>query len=203
MTMDRDERIKMLLEMQEHPEHYSERELEQMLHDTEAQELMEATALLKRAMKHSEFTMSGQEIAGEWQRFAATHFAHQVPRRGWLKVAASFIGILLIAGLSFAFYWTTDSRQRTSMFNGQCPMAADSLVPFVDVRLDSMLTVVGKHYGKAAYFRDDASRAMKLITKWNPADSLAAFIEHLNMFDYLHLTLEGDTIFVESANEED
>ena len=112
--MDRDERIKMLLEMQEHPEHYSEQELEQMLHDTEAQELMEATALLKRAMKHEEFTMSGQEIAGEWQRFAATHFAHQVPRRGWLKVAASFIGILLIAGLSFAFYWTTDSRQRTT-----------------------------------------------------------------------------------------
>ena len=208
--MDRDERIKMLLDMQEHPEHYSEQELEQMLHDTEAQELMEATALLKRAMKHDEFTMSGQEIAGEWQRFAATHFARQVPRRGWLKVAASFIGILLIAGLSFAFYWTTDSRQRTtddgqrtSMVNGQCPMAADSLVRFVDVRLDSMLTVVGKHYGKAAYFRDDASRAMKLITKWNPADSLAAFIEHLNMFDYLHLTLEGDTIFVESANDEE
>ena len=82
-------------------------------------------------------------------------------------------------------------------------MAADSLVPFVDVPLDSMLTVVGKHYGKAAYFRDDASRAMKLITKWNPADSLAAFIEHLNMFDYLHLTLQDDTIIVESISEED
>ena len=44
---------------------------------------------------------------------------------------------------------------------------------------------------------------MKLITKWNPADSLAAFIEHLNMFDYLHLTLEGDTVFVEYANDEE
>lgn len=207
--MDRDEKMKMLLDMQEHPEHYSEQELEQMLQDTEAQELMEATALLKRAMKHSEFTMSGQEIEGEWQRFAATHFAHQAPRRGWLKVAASFIGILLIAGLSFAFYWTTDSRQRTTddgqrtSDNRQCSMAGDSLVRFVDVRLDSMLAVVVKHYGKTAYFRDDASRAIKLITKWNPADSLAAFIEHLNMFDYLHLTLEGDTIFVESVNEED
>lgn len=207
--MDRDEKMKMLLDMQEHPEHYSEQELEQMLHDTEAQELMEATALLKRAMKHSEFTMSGQEIAGEWQRFAATHFAHQAPRRGWLKVAASFIGILLIAGLSFAFYRTMDNRQQTTddgqrtSDNRQCSMAGDSLVRFVDVRLDSMLTVVGKHYGKVAYFRDDASRAIKLITKWNPADSLAAFIEHLNMFDYLHLTLEGDTIFVESANDEE
>lgn len=208
--MDRDERIKKLLDMQEHPELFSEQELEQMLHDTEAQELMEATALLKRAMKHDEFTMSGQEVEDDWQRFAATHFAHQAPRRSWFKVAASFIGILLIAGLSFAFYWTTDSRQRTtddgqrtSMVNGQCPMAGDSLVRFADVRLDSMLTVVAGHYGKAVRFRDDVSPAMKLITKWNPADSLSAFIEHLNMFDYLHLTLEGDTIFVESANDEE
>ena len=82
-------------------------------------------------------------------------------------------------------------------------MAADSLVRFVDIRLDSMLSIVGNHYGREVCFRDDASRAMKLITKWNPADSLAAFIEHLNMFDYLHLTLEGDTIFVESANDEE
>ena len=36
--------------MQEHPEQYSEQELEQMLRDTEAQELMEATAQLKQAM---------------------------------------------------------------------------------------------------------------------------------------------------------
>ena len=44
---------------------------------------------------------------------------------------------------------------------------------------------------------------MKLITTWNPADSLAAFIDHLNMFDYLHLTLQDDTIFVEQTGEED
>ena len=56
--MDRDERMKILLEMQNHPEQFSEQSLEQMLNDTEAQELMEATAQLKRAMKHDEFNMS-------------------------------------------------------------------------------------------------------------------------------------------------
>ena len=207
--MDRDERIKMLLEMQEHPEHYSEQELEQMLHDTEAQELMEATALLKRAMKHDEFTMSGQEIAGEWQRFAATHFAHQVPRRGWLKVAASFIGILLIAGLSFAFYWTTDSRQRTtddgqrtSMVNGQCPMAADSLIRFVDVRLDSMLSIVGKHYGREVCFRDEAPCELRFTITWNRRQPMATFVGSLGEFDGLKLKEEHDTLFVESVETE-
>ncbi len=208
--MDRDERIKKLLDMQEHPELFSEQELEQMLHDTEAQELMEATALLKRAMKHDEFTMSGQETEDDWQHFAATHFARQAPRRSLFKVAASFIGILLIAGLSYAFYRVADNGRRQaaggyqhSMAGGQRQVAVDSLVRFADVRLDSMLTVVAGHYGKAVRFRDDASPAMKLITRWNPADSLSAFIEHLNMFDCLHLTLEGDTIFVESASDEE
>ena len=207
--MDRDERIKMLLDMQEHPEHYSEQELEQMLHDTEAQELMEATALLKRAMKHDEFTMSGQEIAGEWQRFAATHFAHQVPRRGWLKVAASFIGILLIAGLSFAFYWTTDSRQRTtddgqrtSMVNGQCPMAADSLIRFVDVRLDSMLSIVGNHYGREVCFRDEAPCELRFTITWNRRQPMATFVGSLGEFDGLKLKEEHDTLFVESVETE-
>lgn len=212
MTMDRDERIKMLLEMQEHPEHYSEQELEQMLHDTEAQELMEATALLKRAMKHEEFTMSGQEIAGEWKRFAAKHFTCQVPRHGWFKVAASFIGILLIAGLSFAayhaFYRTTDNRQSSmvnsqcSMVNVQCPMAADSLVRFVDVRLDSMLSIVGNHYGREVCFRDEAPCELRFTITWNCRQPMATFVGSLGEFDGLKLKEEHDTLFVESVETE-
>ena len=60
-------------------------------------------------MKHDEFTMSGQEIEDDWQRFAATHFARQ---RSLFKVAASFIGILLIAGLSYAFYRIMDNDNK-------------------------------------------------------------------------------------------
>ena len=199
----------MLLEMQEHPEHYSEQELEQMLHDTEAQELMEDTALLKRAMKHEEFTMSGQEVEDDWQRFAATHFARQAPRRSLFKVAASFIGILLIAGLSFAFYWTTDSRQRTtddgqrtSMVNGQCPMAPDSLIRFVDVRLDSMLSIVGNHYGREVCFRDEAPCELRFTITWNRRQPMATFVGSLGEFDGLKLKEEHDTLFVESVETE-
>lgn len=69
--------------------------------------------------------------------------------------------------------------------------------------LDSILTVVSAHYGKVVTFRNEEPRAMKLITTWNPDESLEAFIDHLNMFDYIHLTLRNDTIFVESKNEEE
>ena len=60
--MDRDTKIKMLLDMQEQPGHYSEEALQQMLGDDEAHELMEAAAQLKRAMENDETTMSVQDV---------------------------------------------------------------------------------------------------------------------------------------------
>ena len=117
--MDRDSKIKKLLDMQEHPEQYSEQELEQMLRDTEAQELMEATAQLKQAMTWERLlsgTSSGMgdqrsevhtskettDVDSEWQQFAKTHFVQSKPKRNWLQVAAMFIGILFVTGFTFA-----------------------------------------------------------------------------------------------------
>ena len=117
--MDRDSKIKKLLDMQEHPEQYSEQELEQMLRDTEAQELMEATAQLKQALTWERLlsgTSSGMgdqrsevhtskettDVDSEWQQFAKTHLAQSKPKRNWLQVAAMFIGILFVTGFTFA-----------------------------------------------------------------------------------------------------
>ena len=117
--MDRDRKIKKLLDMQEHPEQYSEQELEQMLRDTEAQELMEATAQLKQAMTWERLlsgTSSGMgdqrsevhtskettDVDSEWQQFAKTHLVQSKPKRNWLQVAAMFIGILFVTGFTFA-----------------------------------------------------------------------------------------------------
>ena len=117
--MDKDSKIKKLLDMQEHPEQYSEQELEQMLRDTEAQELMEATAQLKQAMTWERLqsgTSSGMgdqrsevhtskettDVDSEWQQFAKTHFVQSKPKRNWLQVAAMFIGILFVTGFTFA-----------------------------------------------------------------------------------------------------
>ena len=48
--MELNEKIQMLLDMQEHPENYSEQTLETMLEDPEVCELMKSTAQLKQAM---------------------------------------------------------------------------------------------------------------------------------------------------------
>ena len=81
----------MLLDMQEHPENYSEQTLETMLKDPEVRELMEATAQLKQAMTWENTGKNTANVDAEWQRFSKTHYTESKPRRGWLKVAATFI----------------------------------------------------------------------------------------------------------------
>lgn len=124
------------------------------------------------------------------------------------RIAAIFIAAAFIGGLAFAAWQALSSTKEQPTEEANCQLSVvnyqlSTPVRFSDVRLDSILSVISAHYGKAVRFRDEELRGMKFITTWNPADSLAAFIEHLNMFDYLHLTLQEDTIFVESANDEE
>lgn len=124
------------------------------------------------------------------------------------KIAAIFIAAAFIGGLAFAAWQALSSTKEQPTEEANCQLSVvnyqlSTPIRFDDVRLDSILTIVSSHYGKAVSFRDEKLRGMKFITTWNPADSLSAFIEHINMFDYLHLTLQEDTIFVESVNEED
>ncbi|MBP5136340.1 MAG: DUF4974 domain-containing protein [Paludibacteraceae bacterium] len=126
-----------------------------------------------------------------------------------LKIAAVFLGAVLLCGLAWAAWHTfspVKEQQSTAAANFSLFTHHSSLpssVRFDDVHLDSILTVVSAHYSKAVSYRNEEPRAMKLITTWNPDESLEAFIDHLNMFDYIHLTLQNDTIFVEQTNGED
>ena len=71
-----------------------------MLDDPEVRELMEATAQLKQAMMSDE--NNENDVDAEWQRFAHTHLTEQKPEHSWLKIAATFIGILMMSGIAFA-----------------------------------------------------------------------------------------------------
>ena len=108
--MEKDQKIQLLLDMQEHPEQFSEQELKTMLDDPEVREMMEATALLKQAMMNEESNVN--DVDAEWQRFAQAHLTENHPERRWVKTfcetkrliraAATFIGILMITGIAFA-----------------------------------------------------------------------------------------------------
>ena len=123
------------------------------------------------------------------------------------KVAAIFIASAFLCGLAFAAWQAFSPAKEQPMEEADCQLSTincqlSTPVRFSDVRLDSILTVVSSHYGKAVCFRDTAARELRLSTMWDCEDSLSVFIATLNEFDGLSLKEERDTVFVTSETVE-
>ena len=185
--------------------------------DEHAQQMTLSEGFTEKVMKKTRSPLSreGGSLADARNQRAATplHHGRGARRAGWVfyrKIAAIFLAAAFLGGLAWAIIPQLISPKTDPPQSAQVTAPSltertggESSIRFSDIRLDSILTVVSAHYGKAVSFLSESPRAMKLITTWNPDDSLTTFIDHLNMFDYLHLTLRGDTIFVESTNRED
>ncbi len=127
----------------------------------------------------------------------------------WLRIAAMFAGVLLLSGIAFAtiyFVKSKESRVESNIRLESSPQGGTGggqSVRFEEVRLDSILGVVSAHYSKAVSFDSDEAKGLKFIIEWEPDAPLADFIEGINMFDGLQLTLQRDTIFVELQEEKE
>ena len=214
--MAQNEKIQMLLDMQEHPENYSEEALETMLEDPEVCELMEATAQLKQAMTWADASKNTADTDAEWQRFVKAHLADSAPRRGWLKVAASFIGVLLVSGMAFAAIHivrhvaggdSKASAPETQAPNSHQPIvAADTVksdtvviatpVVFDNVTLDSIARDIAAYHHVGMDLQNDQARQLRFYFVWKQDDSLQEVIEKLNMFEHVDMTVEDGKLII-------
>ena len=200
------ENIRQLLEMLDHPEAYTEQEIHDIINrDEDTRETYRLIVEAKRSSRNRQ-TDTPVDVDAAWQRFEQKHYPQQRPLRRWLRIAAIFIGIAFISGIAFAviqFVRNHSARPQvpqTEHANTELAnQEAVTPVRFDDVRLDSILTVVSSHYGKEVSFRSEEAKGMKFIMAWNPDSSLTSFIDGLNMFDGLLLTIQQDTIFVETT----
>lgn len=209
--MERDEKIQLLLDMQEHPEQFSEQALQTMLDDPEVRELMEATAQLKQAMMSYENDVSN--VDAEWQRFAQTHLTEQKPERSWLKMAATFIGILMMSGIAFAAIHiirhvsnagveSQPSIQETIVANPhQLPadsVKTDTIPPKVvrydEATLEQILTDMADYYGLSLNWKSEEAKTLRLFYIWNKQQSAIEAIRSMNSFERIRLELSDSIL---------
>jgi hypothetical protein len=210
------EKIQMLLDMQEHPENYSKQTLETMLKDPEVHELMEATAQLKQAMTWENASKNTTNVDAEWQRFSKTHYTESKPRRGWLKVAATFIGVLFIAGMAFAAIHivrnivekeTVTPTQETQISDSHQPailtdtIKGDTIVMatpvvFDNVTLDSIAKDIAAYHHIGMDLRNNQARQLRFYFVWKQDDSLQEVVEKLNMFEHVNMAVEDNKLIV-------
>ena len=212
--MEKDKKFQLLLNMQEHPEQFSEQALQTMLDDPEVRELMEATAQLKQAMMSDKNNVN--DVDAEWQRFAQTHLTEQKQESSWLKIAATFIGILMMSGIAFAAIHIIrhvsnaggepqKPIQETTIANPhQLPadtLKTDSIPPKVvrydEATLEKILTDMADYYGLSLIWKSEDAKTLRLFYVWNRQLSASESTKQLNNFERFHLELNDSIITVE------
>ena len=134
---------------------------------------------------------------------------HRIRRMWWHRMAAAFIGFIIISGLAFAAAYflqhhSGQIRENAAKTNHSTTPHASlpSPVHFSNARLDSILTVVARHEHRAVSYHSEAPRSLRFTITWDPDQSLADFLATVNEFEGLRLTDARDTIFVEETAKE-
>ena len=200
--METNDKLMTLLRLMDEPEAMTEAQLQELLSDEEVRKAYDVMADCKKVYQREKL---------HTPTLPSRH-GQSAQRQGWIyRIAAVFLGAVLLCGLAWAIIphvisSHTDSPQSaqvTAPLSHREEQGGGSSLRFDDVRLDSILTVVSAHYGKAFSFRDEEAKGMKFIMTWDPDTPLSDFIDGLNLFDGLCLTLQHDTIFVEIKEDKD
>ena len=111
--MKEEKTIQQLLEMLDHPEAYTEQEIRDIINQDE--ETRETYRLMVEAKRSSRHTHANNltNVDAAWKRFNQRR-KMQKQRSSWMKIAASFIIVLLITGVSFAAYQKVMPKQETT-----------------------------------------------------------------------------------------
>lgn len=182
----------MFLDMQEHPDKYSDEQIEALLDELDRE----------------------PDVESAWQKFSAEQNKRTKPAQNhasFLKIAASFIGILLVSGISFAaiHLWShansPSPKSEEEIFaldttgNASLPSRGDvegSPVIFDNVTLDTIAMKLATYYNMIADIRDKRAHDVRLHYKWHREDSLSTVVSDLNHFDRVNITIENNHLIV-------
>ena len=229
------ENIRQLLEMLDHPEAYTEQEIHDIInHDENTRETYRLMVEAKRSSRNCQ-DETPVDVDDAWQRFAKKQNLQSSARpEGMLakarifnfqfkKIAASFIGLLIVSGIAFAaihivrHYVGQDMPtppQETQMVEPHqqiipddtvkvattdtiAPKATMEPVVFDNVPLEEMLPKIAAHYDAMVTFANDKARQLRFRFVWNPQQDIDQVVCDLKQFESLTVTLKDNQITVE------
>lgn len=191
--MSKEEKMKQLLQMQEHPESYSDEEIRRLMADEECRQLY------KQMVRATDVLVSAQVRAKSRPSVA-------VPQRRWLRVAASFVGVLVLCGMAYAAVqlWkaapspsqeTTAESVVSSQGTATLPAAThweehDSIRVFENATLETILGEMAAYYRYQVTYKSEATKSVRLYFTWNRKLKIEDVVALFNKFDRIHITLE-------------
>lgn len=195
----------LLLRMMEQPHEYSEQQWQEILADEACRELYTLMSDVNSAC-HLQREVSDEEMAAEWRRL------QKRGRGSWLRIAAMFIGIVMLSGIAFAAIHMVRHQQRQEK-----AQSADTLrqaaaparptlrpavpqdtaaVVFDNVALDKIITQIAAYHHMEAEIADGEARDLRFYFVWRQQDCLSAVVEQLNQFQRVNIVVERAKLIV-------
>jgi hypothetical protein len=126
------------------------------------------------------------------------------------KIAAMFIGFILLSGIAFAAVHIIRGQESGSMKQenvvatksqssavSRQQSESDSIRTFENAELQQILGELADHYHLDLDYRNEQARNIRLYTKWNPAATLSQMIERLNGFEKVSIRQAQNHIIAE------
>ena len=208
------ENIRQLLEMLDNPDAYTEQEIQNIINrDEDTRETYRLMVASKRSSRQRQANKP-VDVDAAWQKLNQKSQPQQ-QRFGWIKIAASFIGILLVSGIAFAAiqivrYAQQNTPKTEEVINTPKPanvtptdtLTTDTItVPhpiiYDNIPLEKMLPEIAAHYDANVMFVNDETRQLRFRFVWNPQKGIDQVVSDLNQFERLTVTLKDNQITVE------
>ena len=208
------ENIRQLLEMLDNPDAYTEQEIQNIINrDEDTRETYRLMVASKRSSRQRQ-AEEPIDVDAAWQKLNQKVHPKQ-HGLGWIKIAASFVGVLLVSGIAFAAiqivrYAQQHTPKTEEVINTPKPASttpSDTLptdttavsqpIIYDNVQLEKMLSEIAAHYDAKVTFVNEEARGLRFRFVWNPQKGIGQVVSDLNQFERLTVTLKDDVITVE------
>ena len=204
-NMNKDEKRLMLFDMQEHPDKYTDEQMEHLLADEEVKEFLRDLAMARMAGKKAK--PKKVDVDKAWKEFSNGSY------RNRMKIAASIVGIIFLSGVALAAVqngWfklsssdkVVEDKTVTQQIANPKQLANDSLkaittepkdslnmnpVVFDNAELGTILMQMADFYNVKVEYMNANTQHVRLFFNWNKTKTLEQNMELLNAFDRIQI----------------
>ena len=154
-------------------------------------------------------------IDEEWTKFEAEHFGgeQRKVRPPFLKIAALFIGVLMLSGITYAAVHIISSSQETqrpkteaivntkpqkaSYEQAEQDSTLQKSIVYEDAELVTILDDIATYYEVEPVYKKETSKHIRFYFTWDKKQSLDTIIDTFNKFERIHITRYDKILIIE------
>ena len=167
---------------------------------------------------HDEDIDTKDIVDEEWAKFEAEHFGSEQgkvksKKVSFLKIAAMFIGVLMLSGIAYAAIHVISSHKQqdqalqevviidaiSPLNNPQVAQDSTIMKPIVyeDAELATILSELATFYQVEPVFMKEETKHLRLYFTWYKKQAIDDIVDTFNKFERIHITRKDKKLIVE------